>query len=162
MIFHASVAVESPQRVAEVVAELWGGDAVHFAIGGNGSWVAVAGDDRGTILEVYPHGHLLYADKDKQARESPRKDVPHATSTHVAIGTVLSADEVEAIGHREGWIVRRVRRGGGFDVIELWAENSVMFEVLTSEMQAEYVPANTKEKWNAMFGKNDQEAAGST
>jgi hypothetical protein len=46
---------------------------------------------------------------------------------------------VFAIAAREGWEAKYRRRGGAFGVIELWLENRVMIEVLTDEMQAEYL-----------------------
>lgn len=150
MIFHTSIAALDPEHVARVVAELWAGEAFPFAPSRPGSWVVAAGDYRGTILEIYPHGHLLHADREKHANDPLRTDIPQASSTHVAIGTVLAPEQVEAIGQREGWVVRRLRRGGGFDVIELWAENAVMFEVITNEMVQEYLDSNTLEKWRAL------------
>jgi len=36
-IFHASIAAMDPQHVAEVVAELWGGEAMEFLLLNNGS-----------------------------------------------------------------------------------------------------------------------------
>ena len=35
----------------------------------------------------------------------------------------------------------------GFDVVELWVENRVMLEILTDEMQAEYLESTTTPRW---------------
>jgi hypothetical protein len=158
MIFHTSISAEDPEHVAHVVAELWGGEAFPFAPSRRGSWIVAAGDDRGTILEIYPHGHLLHADREKHANDPLRTDLPRATATHVAIGTILTPEQVEAIGEREGWVVRRMSRGGGFDVIELWAENAVMFEVVTNEMVPDYLQSNTLEKWRALVTRMKPQA----
>ena len=59
MLFHMSIAAHDPRRVASVIAEIWGGEAHIFPPVMEGSWVALAGDDRGTILEVYPIDTVL-------------------------------------------------------------------------------------------------------
>jgi hypothetical protein len=42
-------------------------------------------------------------------------------------------------------------RGGVFRVIEFWVENQFMFEVLTAEMEREYLERVTVEGWRAML-----------
>ena len=63
----------------------------------------------------------------------------YTNSMHLAVGVGLTPEQVIAIGEREGWTTRRRRRGGSFDVIELWLEDHFMLEVLTPEMQADYL-----------------------
>ena len=58
MIFHASIPTQNPERVARTLAEVWGGFAAPFSPF-EGAWMAVAGDDRGTIIETYPSNLLL-------------------------------------------------------------------------------------------------------
>jgi hypothetical protein len=57
----------------------------------------------------------------------------------------LDQEGVLAIAHREGWAAKYRKRGGVFGVIELWIEGRQMLEVLTPDMQAEYLAAMTKE-----------------
>ena len=59
MLFHMSIAGRDPRHVAEVIAEIWGGEAFVFPPVAEGSWIAIAGDDRGTALEVYDY--LVFA-----------------------------------------------------------------------------------------------------
>jgi len=54
MLFHVSIDAENPKRVAEVIAELWGGVATPFPQVIVGSWVALAGDARNTMVEIHP------------------------------------------------------------------------------------------------------------
>jgi hypothetical protein len=66
---------------------------------------------------------------------------------HIAVASRLTPDEVYAIGEREGWRAVRCTRGQNFfDVMELWIEGTTMIEVLTDEMQKQYLafatPAN--------------------
>lgn len=161
MLFHASIAAADPKRVAGVVAELWGGKIFPFSPGVGNSWMVIADDGRGTGLEVYPHGHLL---KQIPVKDAPlRTDLPAETATHIALGTILSKDEVLSIGKREGWNTYERRRiaGGGFNVIELWAENTQMFEVLPKDALEEYLQSTRSESWAKWIeaNKSKQQAA---
>ena len=84
------------------------------------------------------------------------RPTPRHSASHLLIQTVLSAEEVLAVGHREGWLVRHCRRGGpgemGFDLIELWLENAFMLEVVTAEMHAGYVAFMTTGPAHRMLG----------
>lgn len=141
MIFHVSIDADNPQHVAEVFAELWGGRAVPFPPVIAGSWMALAGDDRNSLIEVYPRGtELVCADGDADSYGvigAPDR----RSATHIAIATNLDIDGVYAIAKREGWPAKYRKRGGAFGVIEFWVEGSRMIEVLTPPMQAEYLQA---------------------
>jgi hypothetical protein len=138
MLFHLSIAAREPRHVASVIAELWGGEALPFPALAD-SWMAVAGDARGTCIEVYPHDIVLReTDGDADAHGEPAAGSGF-TATHAAIATNLGRDEVMAIAAREGWPAKYRRRGGIFGVVELWIEGRQMIEVLTPEMQAEYL-----------------------
>jgi hypothetical protein len=151
VLFHVSVEADDPRQVAQVLAEIWGGEALPFPSVTPGSWVALAGDDRGTIIEVYPRGTELHAgpgDNDAVGvRVLPRRH----NATHMAIATKLSMDEVISICDRAGWPAKYCRRGGVFGVIEIFAEGCQMVEVLTDEMQREYVDAITIDNWKRML-----------
>jgi len=158
MLFHASIAAADPKHVATVVAELWGGQIFPFSPGVGNSWMVIADDGRGTGLEIYPHGHLL---KQTPVPGAPLKtDLPPESATHLALGTILSREEVLAIGKREGWNTYERRRvaGGGFNVIELWAENTLMFEVLPEAALEEYLKSTRSESWAAWIEANKAKA----
>lgn len=140
MLFHASIPAEDPEHVARVVAELWRGVALPFPPF-PGAYVAAAGDERRTLVEVYPRGREhVPAPGEFGTRVNPAPS--QHSETHLAVGTVLSADEVLALARREGWLAQRSDRGGLFEVVELWVENKFLLEVLTEAEQRRYV-ANT-------------------
>ncbi|MBO9711395.1 hypothetical protein [Sphingomonas sp.] len=151
MLFHVSVDAEDPKRVAGVIAELWDGVALPFPPVIEGCWVAMAGDDRRTTVEVYPRGtELVEAEGDADGYgvigvRNPR------SATHLAVATNLGIEQVLAIAAREGWPVKYRKRGGIFGVLELWAEGTRMIEVLTPEMQAEYHAGLTVENWQGFL-----------
>jgi hypothetical protein len=147
MIFHASIPADNPERVAEVIAEIWGGEAFRFPPW-PGAYVAIAGDDRGTTCEVYPRQQTMARGEGDapcfpQVDESPSQFTVH----HIAVMTSKSEEEVLNIARREGWRGVRCSRGHFFDVIELWVENRMLVEVLTPEMQADYRKNVHLEMW---------------
>jgi len=168
MLFHMSIAAHDPRRVATVIAELWDGEAAVFPPVIEGSWVAMAGDDRGTILEVYPIDTVLCEGEGPAGAFGVRTGHIGRTPTHGAIATNLNQDKVLAIAEREGWSAKYCKRGGKFGVIEMWIEGRQMIEVLTPEMQGEYLDCMTIENWRRMLAsgpipnghaKAEQEAA---
>ncbi|HEX8514145.1 MAG TPA: hypothetical protein VF688_13680 [Allosphingosinicella sp.] len=142
MLFHISMAAERPRQVARLIAELWGGRAYPFPPVADGSWIAMAGDDRGSAIEVYPLGTELHEGaggagaQSRAGRPSPNGPV------HVAIATELGMGDVKGIARRFGAPAKVCSRGP-FRVIEVWVEGSFMIEVLTPEMQAEYLASFT-------------------
>ena len=154
MLFHVSIEADDPQHVAEVIAEFWGGEALPFPSVIDGSWVALAGDERATLVEVYPRGTELHpTDGDAVGiLAAHRRHNP----VHIAIATSLSSDLVFAICKREGWEAKYRKRGGAFGVIEIFVEGCQMVEVLTPEMQQEYVDMITIPNWKAMLRARQQ------
>lgn len=152
MLFHVSIAADDPQRVATVLAEVMGGDALPFPPVSDDGWIVLTDDPHRSAIEVYPMGAVLrQADGDADAW-GDTAGIDRFTATHAAIGTDLTQDAVLAIAAREGWPAKYRKRGGAFGVIEIWVEGRQMLEILTPEMQAEYVGAVSIENWRAMLG----------
>ena len=141
MLFHMSIAADDPRHVAEVLASLWNGMARPFPPVAQGSWIAHAGDERGTAIEVYPLGTMLRETEGDADAHGASGGTDRFSATHAAIATGLDREDVLAIATREGWPAKYRKRGGMFGVIELWIEGRQMIEVLTPEMQTEYVAA---------------------
>jgi hypothetical protein len=141
MLFHMSIAADDPEHVAGVIAELWKGRARPFPPIATGSWIAFAGDERGTAIEVYPQGTLLRETEGDADAHGEGGGVDRFSPTHAAIATDLNQEEVLAAARREGWPAKYRKRGDMFGVIELWVEGRHMLEMLTPEMQSEYALA---------------------
>lgn len=150
MIFHFSIDADEPERVGAAIARLWRGEMLPFPPVGDGSVIVMAGDHRNSAVEIYPRGVELMpgnGDADPDGRIAP---VPQQYSaTHVAIASPLTQAEVMALAADEGWTCKYRKRGGAFGVIEVWLEDRLMIEVLTPEMQAEYLTAMTPVGWRA-------------
>jgi hypothetical protein len=149
MIFHFSISADDPRRTATMLAELWRGEAFYFPMVGKGSWVAHAGDDRRSTIEVYPRDLALYPNMEGQGHQRDEPVSRHGPF-HAAVATPLSIEEVEEIGRRYGCHTILCQRGP-FRVIEFWVDNSLMLEMLTPEMQDEYQRGVTREGWRAML-----------
>jgi hypothetical protein len=148
MIFHFSIGADDPKRTATMFAELWRGEALYFPMVGEGSWVAHAGDERRSTIEVYPRD-LAFNPADGQG-EQRNEPVSRNNAFHAAVATPLTIEEVEDIGRRYGCHTVLCQRGP-FRVIEFWVDNAQMIEMLTPEMQEEYQRAITPEGWRAML-----------
>jgi hypothetical protein len=135
MIIHASIPPDDPERVARVIAELWRGEAIRFVA--PGGFVAKAGDERGSAIEVYARAvELIPGETEVGARRSPSPS-PYST-VHLNIISPLSLDEVLAIGKREGWTARQCDRGGEFKLIEFWLENKFQLELMNEHEWKRY------------------------
>jgi hypothetical protein len=159
MLFHMSIAAKDPRHVAGVIAEFWGGEALPFPPVSDDGWIVMAGDERGSALEVYPADTVLReAEGDADAYgEAIGRDV--FTPTHGALATGLDREAVLAIAAREGWPAKYRMRGGMFGVIELWIEGRQMMELLTPDMQDEYRSSMTIGNWRAMLAAGPPPAA---
>jgi len=151
MIFHFSISADDPERTATMLAELWAGEAFPFPMVGKGSWVAHAGDDRRSTIEVYPRDMALYpTDRAGEERYEP---VSRNGPFHAAVATPLGIEDVEEIGRRYGCHTSLCHRGPFFRVIEFWVDNCLMLEMLTPEMQEEYQRSITVENWRLMLAQ---------
>jgi hypothetical protein len=139
MLHHLSIAVHNPEHVASVLAEILKGFVMPFPPN-PGSYVALAGDEYGTLIELYPVGTELIPDAwDGQAGFQINQPAAQYTPVHAAISVPISLEEIERIGAREGWRVFPANRDGLFDVIEFWVENRLMLELLTPTIASTYL-----------------------
>jgi hypothetical protein len=148
MLFHASIPADHTAHVARVIAELWNGQVLPFPPF-PGAYIVLAGDERRTVLDVYPRGREHVPSDGEYAIRTNPSPSPHS-EVHLAIGTVLAEQAVLELARREGWLAQRSRRGGLFDVIELWIENKFLLEVLTSAEQQRYVENLTADNLRAL------------
>ncbi|WP_342246901.1 hypothetical protein [Pseudomonas sp. OTU5201] len=162
MIIHVSIPAKNPEKVAKVIAELWGGEAFLFPPF-PGAYTAMAGDHRGSAIEVYPHDMILRPAVGARDVEGVNcKPQTSFSACHVAIETALTEEEVFSIADRERWHCKSLRRGDVFGVIEFWVENSFMLEVFTSEMSDEYRSKVTIDGWRSMLNAGLEHRSEST
>jgi len=156
MLFHASFPARDPKRAAEAVARLWGGQSFPFPVF-EGSYIALEGDKFGSAIEFCPAGQVLVPGRDEAEAEVQRPAEP--SETHLAISTKLDEAAVHALAEENGWMVRTCWRGETlFRVIEVWVDNTFLIEVLTPEMQQEYMGFTTPENYAAFLKSMDTAA----
>lgn len=137
MIHHLSIPARDPRHVADVLVELFGGTLTGFGPWRE-SWIAWAGDDHGTAIEVYPAGTELLPDSGSGQARFRQVVAPSAfVATHAAVSVDRSREAIQAIARREGWRAVELSRGPN-RVIEFWVENAVLLELMTAEMAADY------------------------
>jgi hypothetical protein len=143
MIHHVSIPARNPGHVAAVLAELMGGSCHPFSPL-EGAFMAISGDEHGSMIEVYPEQTALSIPQDdKQVCMIENAAVPPAWPFHMLLSVPLDEATVQRIGDREGWRTKTFGRGipgkpPFFRVIEFWVENRLMIEVATPAMAAEY------------------------
>ena len=139
MIHHLSVPVRDPPHTPQVFLALFGGGVVTPFGPYQNSFITWSGDQFGTALEFYPVGTEMYAPTTPEQAQFRHNDAATGhTATHAAISVELEVAQVMAIAEREGWRAPVLPRGG-FDVIEFWIDNTVMLELLTPQMAADYL-----------------------
>jgi len=152
MINHISIAVNEPEKVANVLAEIWDGMVFPFPPAPD-SFFVIANDGKGTAVEITPAGTVLVPGEGLPPEDDPdakteeyearfvRSDfVPRYVATHLNISTRKSIGEIREIAKREGWRVLVANRGEGlFQLVEVWIENQFMLEVMTPEQTERYV-----------------------
>jgi hypothetical protein len=151
MIFHFSMDADQPERVAKALAWIWSCEAYPFPPVGKGSWIVIADDGRASAIEIYQRGVVLAPGAGAEPVQARSCPAPANSATHFAVATQLGETEVCALGAAEGWRCVRQSRGGRFDVIELWIENRILIEVLTPEMQAQYLATSNPAEWRQMM-----------
>lgn len=143
MIHHVSIPARDPRHVAEVLAELMGGQCHPFGPL-EGAWMAASDGERGAMIEVYPDRATLdIPDRDDQVVFGRNPSPPETWPFHVFLSVPLERGQVERIGAREGWRAKTFGRGMKghepfFHVIEFWLENRLMIEVAPPAMVQEY------------------------
>ncbi|RYE01835.1 MAG: hypothetical protein EOP61_10125 [Sphingomonadales bacterium] len=159
MLYHVSTDAQNPQRVASVIAQLWDGVATPFPAVIEGSWIAMAGDARNSAIEFYPAGTVLVQGEGEAGGHGEIRSHRGGSPMHFAMATQKSIPEVRAIAQSHGWPAKVCSRGDAFHVIELWLEGTHMIEVLTPEMQAEYLAAFTVKNWQGFLAQHAMAAA---
>ena len=140
MIHHLSIPAQDPLHVAKTLVELFNGRLSRFGPYKN-SYIAWAGDEHGTAIEVFPAGTELFPDAGQgQANFKHNPASSGVVTTHAAVSVNCNTDEIIALAAREGWRALELSRGS-FNVIEFWIENRVMLELMTAEMTKAYLSA---------------------
>ena len=150
MIIHASVPADDTARVASVLAELWRGEYLPFLFPEH--FLVVAGDERGTQIEVGPRGKQIVPAETMMSFQMHASPSPYS-EVHLNIATPLAVDEVLAVAKRENWTARACDRGGVFKVIEFFLENKFMLELMTEQEWERYRNFMKPENLRAMAGR---------
>jgi hypothetical protein len=152
MIHHISIPAQDPRRVAEVLAEIWGGRSLPFPPL-PGSYIVIVDDGRGSAIEVTPLGvELAPGVGDEQGQALVNDNASPFTATHVALSVPAREERIKEVAAREGWRAVKCDRGGAFEVVEFWVENRLLVEMLPPAMQGRYLASMTSPNYAELFG----------
>jgi hypothetical protein len=137
-IFHTSIPVHDPKRVAAALAELVGGATFDFLHAG--CFFVMLGES-GALIELYRKEIELRPGEPGKPCELVDVESPSRfTGSHTAIRVSIGADRVLEIADSYGWRAE-IHRRRVFRVIEFWIENEYLLEVFPPEFASEYLAA---------------------
>jgi hypothetical protein len=144
MIHHISISAHDPEHVAAVLAELMDGRVFPFPGRISHSFMAVSGDEHGSMIEVFPETVVMRPGEGDAPVASGHETAPRHGALHVFLSVPVDRAAVERIAQREGWRSGYFGRGfrgkpPTFHVIEVWVENRLMVEIATPEMIDAYL-----------------------
>ena len=135
-IFHTSIPVREPKRVAEALTKLFNGAMFDFLH--PGCYFVLLGEP-GALIELYRKElELQPGDQGEECRfvETPLRS-PY-TGAHTAVRVSASTERVFEIAKEYGWKAEMHRRKV-FRVIEFWIENEYLLEVFPPDLAREYL-----------------------
>ena len=142
----------NPKAAVRRVLDVHAGEDV-VLVGHGTAWTVLVAELTGAApdLEIYPRGTEIHASEGDRDAIGVRVAPHRHNATHMAIATKKCEADIYALCDRYGYSAKYRRRGGVFGVIEIFAEDCQMIEVLTDEMQREYMGAVTIENWKMML-----------
>lgn len=167
MIAHVSIPAADPCRTALLLSALIDGQAFAFPVVA-GAWIAVANDNSGLAIEVYPDGmahHPGTGEPDPAVVPNGPQTLPwedqiypdgaqlRPSAFHLALTTQLSDQAVIELARAAGFRTVPCDRGGVFRLVEVWLDNMVLVEVLNSAETARYRSFMNPAGCAAMFGE---------
>jgi len=137
-IFHTSIPVRDPERVAGALAKLFDGATFDFLHPG---CFFVTFGEPGTLIELYRKEIELHPGEPQQPCElTDNASPPRFTGSHTAVSVSASTERVLEVAAEHGWRAE-VHRRRVFRVIEFWIENEYLLEVFPPDFAAEYLAA---------------------
>ena len=138
-IHHVTIPAKDPERVARVLAELFGAKVIPLPHP-QGNLLVYAGDADGSAIEVWPASTRgpVGADHLTQSDLPLPEEWPHHAYVTSETCTV---DQILEVFAREGWTAKTVHHGpphAGFGLVRGWIENQICIEIGGAEMRAQY------------------------
>ena|SRR5579883_1900557 len=138
-IHHVTIPAYDPERVARVLAELFGARVIPIPHP-PGCQLVYAGDTDGTVIEVWPAS--IRGAVGQHQMEPRNLPLPEDWAHHAYVTTDASdGDRILAVFAREGWTAERVSSGppqAGFTLVRGWIENQTAIEIGDSAMREQY------------------------
>jgi hypothetical protein len=153
MILHASFTVDTPRDAALTLAELIGGEAIPLEGFSPGAWMALAGDDHGTLVQFLRRGvefHHVPGETVVHRQGEPRRE----SGFHILLETPHDTPRIFALSAARGCHAQLAQHGP-LELIELWIDGSLLIELATPAMAAAYRAASSPEAVRTMVALSD-------
>ncbi len=153
MIHHISIDARNPLRVASALSEILNGKVYKFLV--PGGYLVMPYDNYGTHIVVLQDGDAWAPGADTESAKIRQTASANFVASHVAISVPTTLQQIEQIGHREGWRVLTRKQGDAvpFSAIEFWVENRLLFEFFPPEFLPQYLQAMQPEAIEQMMGQ---------
>lgn len=166
MIAHFSIPSRTPREAAMFFAAVIDGTVFDFPVV-PGASIAVANDNSGLAVEVYPadfahHPGTGTADpnfRPEGPMPLPWEDQifaengdPTHSGLHIAMSSNLSEQEIITRATALGWRTVVCDRAGVFGLVEVWIDNKFLVEVLVQRELERYQAFLTPDGCAQMFG----------
>ncbi|MBW4553324.1 MAG: hypothetical protein KME35_19755 [Aphanocapsa sp. GSE-SYN-MK-11-07L] len=153
MIRHISIDANNPLHAASVLAEFWQGKVYKFLI--SSSYLVMPFDAYGTHVVVLQRGDVWAPGADVESARILQANPTDWVAVHAAISVPTSQQQIEQIGHQQGWRVLTRYQGEvvPFSAIEVWVENRILFELLPPEFVPEYLQTMQPDRIEQILGQ---------
>ena len=166
MIAHFSIPSRTPRETALFFASVINGTVFDFPVV-PGASIAVANDNSGLAVEVYPfdmahHPGTGAVDPDLKPEGPvpmpwedqifPESGEPTHSGFHCAMSTEITETEIIARAEALGWRTVVCERGGVFGLVEVWVDNKFLVEVLVPKEVERYKAFMHPQGCAQMFG----------
>ncbi|MGQ3889863.1 hypothetical protein ACQUW5_12630 [Legionella sp. CNM-1927-20] len=140
IIRHLSVAVNSPEKCAQVISELSGGIPLKFKtrIAEMDAWICLWDARKNELIELLPKGWIMYPTSEGASFKKVNK-IDQSNSTHIQLEASTSITHLQRIANKYGCLhyYRKSPRLGG-PLYEIWIEEDFLIEFVSDEILSRF------------------------
>ncbi|WP_131784055.1 hypothetical protein [Legionella gresilensis] len=136
IIRHLSVAVNSPEKCARVIAELTGGTPMAFKtrVVEMKAWICLWDAKKNELIELLPKGWIMHPTSEGASFKKVSK-IDKCNSTHIQLEVSTPITRLQTIAEKYGCLhyYRKIPSLGG-PLYEIWIEEDFLIEFVSDEI----------------------------
>ncbi len=135
VIKHLSIAVDSPARAAQILADLTGGTAQPFKTRTTmRAWVCLWNAEKHELIELLPRDWVMYPTSEGASFKEINASNSY-NATHIQLETFTPLHQIQAIADKHGCQhYPRVNPRFGGPLYEVWIEEDFLIEFVSDEI----------------------------